>query len=278
MPPMSRHGLSRHLLPALVALLFLLPLVFMVTGSLRPAGAPPPTGLELVPDGATTAAYPRLFDLLPIGTYLVNSLVIVAVAVPLTILVTSLAAYGIRLLTGRARRLVLALTVALLMVPAAALWTTRFEVYRTLGFTDTLVPLVAPALLGTSPFYVLVYVWAYGRIAPSQLAAARLEGASHLRVWWRIAMPQVRAATLAVAVLAFTHHWGAFLDALLYVQRQDLFPLPLGLRTLQLLGPTDWSLLMAGAVLLTLPVVLAVLVLQRFLLDDRFLGGRRVRS
>lgn len=272
---MSRRGAARHLLPALVAVLFLLPLVFMVSGSLRPVGAPPPGGFEIVPPGATTDAYPRLFDLLPIGTYVVNSLIVVAIAVPVTVLVTSLAAYGIRLLTARSRRLVLGITVALLMVPAAALWTTRFEVYRTLGFTDTLLPLIAPALLGTSPFYVLVYVWAYSRITPSQLQAARLEGASHLRVWWRVAMPQVRPATMAVAVLAFTYHWSSFLDALLYVQRQDLFPLPLGLRTLQLLGPTDWSLLMAGAVLLTLPVVLAVLLLQRFLLDDAFLGGRR---
>jgi multiple sugar transport system permease protein len=106
----------------------------------------------------------------------------------------------------------------------------------------------------------------------TQLEAARLEGAGALRIWWSVALPQVRPVTLAVAVLAFTAHWGNFVDALLYLRQQELFTLPAGLRTLQLLGPTDFPLLLAGAVVATVPAVLAVLLGQRVFRDDALTG------
>ncbi|MDQ3342729.1 MAG: ABC transporter permease subunit [Actinomycetota bacterium] len=114
-------------------------------------------------------------------------------------------------------------------------------------------------------------------IPDGQLEAARLEGASPGRIWWRVAMPQVKPATLAVAVLAFTAHWGNFIDALLYLRSQQHYTLPLGVRFLQLLNPTDWPLLMAGAVVVTLPAVAVFLLAQRLFLDDplRQLQGRR---
>jgi multiple sugar transport system permease protein len=82
-------------------------------------------------------------------------------------------------------------------------------------------------------------------------------------------------ATLAVAVLAFTFHWGNFMDALLYLRGQDSFTLPLGLQTLQLLNPTDFPLLMAGALMYTLPSVAVFLLAQRLFLDDPLRGLRR---
>jgi multiple sugar transport system permease protein len=94
-------------------------------------------------------------------------------------------------------------------------------------------------------------------------------------MWWALAMPQAKPATLAVAVLAFTAHWANFIDPLLYLDSQSLYTLPIGLRTLQLLNPTDFPLLLAGAVIATLPPVLVFLLAQRRLLDDPL---RRLRE
>jgi len=265
----------RWLAAVAAAALFVLPLLLLLAGSLRPLGAPPPAGLELVPRYPTLEAFRRLFELLPVGRYLLNSVLVVAAAVPLTLLVASLGGFGIALLEQRGRRVAVLSCVGLLTVPAAALWTSRFEVYGALGATDSLLPLVAPALLGTSPLLVLLYAWGFTRLPRSQLSAARLEGASVLRTWWSVALPQVRPVTLAVAVLSFTAHWGNFVDALLYLRRQELFTLPAGLRTLQLLGPTDFPLLLAGAVVATVPAVVVVLAGQRLFLDDALTGGRR---
>ena len=275
----ARSLLARHLLPALLAGLFVLPLLIMVVGSLRPSGAPPPTGLELVPSGASAEAFRRLSQLMPVGVYLRNSAVVVALAVPLSVLVAAMAGFGIRLLDRRAKVGVVLVSLLVMLVPASALWATRFRVYDELGLIGSLLPLVAPALLGTSPFLVLIYAWAFHGISDSQIAAARLEGAGTWTVWRRIAMPQVRAATLAVGVLSFTFHWGNFVDALLYIRGQQNYTLPLGLDTLKLLRPTEFPLLMAGALIFTLPSVAVFLLANRLFDDDpaAALRGRRPR-
>lgn len=274
-----RSVLSRHVIPAAVAALFVLPLWLLLVGALRPLGLPPPTGLELLPPSPTADNFRLLGELLPIGTYLRNSAIVVALAVPMTVIVASWAGFGIRLLPVPSKRLAVLLCVVVLLVPTTATWATRFEVYRVAGILGTVLPLVAPALMATTPFYVLIYAWSYHGVPDAQIEAARLEGASLWRTWRTIAMPQARTATLAVGVLAFTFHWGNFVDALLYLRGQQTFTLPLGLDTLKLLRPTEFSLLLAGALVYTLPSVGAFLLAQRLFLDDPAValrpGGRR---
>ena len=255
--------------------MFVLPLWFLVVGALRPVGQPPPLGVELLPPSPTLENFRRLPGVMPLATYLRNSAVVVALAVPLTVLVASWAGFGIRLLRPRWRRGVLIASLVLLMVPVTAVWATRYEVLRLLQATDNLVPLVIPALAGTSPFFVLIYAWSFGGIPDGHLEAARLEGASPWRIWRSVAMPQVKPATLAVGVLAFTAHWGNFIDAVLYLRSQTVYTLPLGLRFLQLLNPTDFPLLLAGAVVLTLPAVAVFGLAQRLFLDDPLTQLRR---
>lgn len=264
----AQHLAARHLLPALLAVLFLLPLVAIVVGSLRPIGAAPPTGIELLPAGATLASWQRLGELMPIGVYLRNSALAAGLAVPITVTVAALAGFGIRTLPTRRKRAVVLLSVLLMVVPASALWATRFEVYAAMGLIGSILPLVAPALMGTSPFLVLLYAWAFHGVSDSQLAAARLEGAGPGTILWRIALPQVKGATLVVIVLAFTAHWGNFIDALLYLRGQQNFTLPLGLSTLKLLRPTEFPLLLAGAAVFALPSVAVFLLANRLFDDD----------
>ncbi|PZG24145.1 carbohydrate ABC transporter permease [Micromonospora craterilacus] len=275
---MVGRWLGRYVLPALVAALFVAPLWFMVVGSLRPTGSPPPRTLELWPAEPTTAAYARLPELVPLFRYLANSALVVALAVPLTVLVASLTGFGLRLLSRPARRRALIGLLVLLLVPVTAVWATRFEVFRLAGVVDTYLPLLAPAALAVSPFLVLLYAWSFGGVPDSQLQAARLEGAGWLTIWRRLALPQVKPATLAVAVLAFTFHWANFIDPLLYLTSGDRYTWPLGLRFLLLLNPTDWPLLMAGSVVATAPCVLVFLLAQRVLLADDPLAALRSKG
>lgn len=262
------RAITSRVLAGLVALAFLSPLLFVIHGSLRGRGLPPPSGPELLPGGATLSAYTDLFRVLPLDTFVRNSLVVVAVAVPLSVIVASLAGWGVRLLRGRARAAAITATVLVMLVPASSVWATRFEIIRQVQLDGGLLPLMLPALMGTSAFFVLVYVWAFRQIDDDTLAAAALDGAGHLRAWWRIALPQARPATFAVAALSFTWHWGNFLDPLLYVRSPGAYTAPLGVRTLQQLAPTDWPLLMAAVALLALPPVLVFLVAQRHFLSD----------
>lgn len=258
---------------AVVAAIFLLPLWFMASGSLREPGTPPPRAPELLPRPVSTASYDQAFALVDLARHTLNSLIVAALTVPLAVLVASWAGFALLLLAPRARVALVALSFAALMVPLTALLVPRFAIFRWLGLTDTWAPLVAPALLGLSPFYVLLFYWSFRRIPRELFEAARLEGVTPLRAWRRLAMPLVRPVTAAVALLAFIVSWANFLDPLIYLFDSDLYTLPLGLRSLEVLDRTNYPILLAGAVVATVPVVAAFLVAQRYFLhEDRGAG------
>ena len=256
-----------------LAVVFLLPLWFMVSGSLREPGTPPPRTPELLPRPLSTTSYEDAFDLVDLARYTVNSLVVAGVTVPLAVLFASWAGFAFLLVAGRARSILIGLSFAALMIPLTALLVPRFVLFRWLELTDTWVPLIAPALLGLSPFYVLLYYWSFRRLPPELFEAARLEGMQPLSMWRLLAMPLVRPVTVAIALLAFITTWGNFLDPLIYLFDPDLYTLPLGLRSLASLDRTNYPVLLAGAVVATAPVVVTFAVAQRYFLHENRRAG-----
>jgi multiple sugar transport system permease protein len=263
----------RQMLAWLASLAFLAPLAFLVLGTLRAPGIPPPTGLELIPDDPTLDSFGRAFDLVPLGRQFLNSWIVVAFAVPLSVLAASWAGFAMTRLAPRARRIALGVSLIVLMIPLSALWVPRFVMFRHLELIDTYVPLIAPALLGTTPFYVLLYYWSYRRIPADLIDAARLEGLRPFTIWRRVASPLVRPTTFAVGALAFVFHWSNFVDPLLYLSTPENYTLPLGLNSLKGLGPTDFSVLLAGALFATVPVVVVFALVQREFLRGTRLAG-----
>jgi multiple sugar transport system permease protein len=263
------RGRWRHLPALLIATGLLLPLVYMITGSLRKPGLPPPRTPEFLPWPPSGRSYERAFELVDLGRYLANSILVAGITVPLTLLVASWAGFAIARLPARPARVLVGASLVALMVPLTALLVPRFVIFKHLGLTNSYVPLIAVALLGTSPFYVLLYYWSFRRLPPDLIDAARLEGLGPLAVWWRVAMPLVRPVTVAVGVLAFVFSWSNFLDPLIYLFDADKFTLPLGLRSLATLGGQDYPVLLAGAVTATLPVIGAFLYVQRYFLGER---------
>ena len=256
-----------------VSALFVIPLLFLVLGSLRGPGVSPPTGLELLPAEPTLDSFARAFALVDLERQFLNSAIVAGLAVPLTVLTGSWAGFAMTLLGRTARRIAVGGSLVVLMIPLSALWVPRFVMFRELGVIDTYVPLVAPALMATSPFYVLLFYWSYRRIPTDFIDAARLEGLRPFAIWRSVASPLVRPATFAVGALAFVFHWGNFVDPLLYLVSAEKYTLPLGLTALRGLGPTDFGVLLAGALLATAPSVLLFALVQRpFLQGTRAAG------
>jgi multiple sugar transport system permease protein len=249
----------------------------MVSGSLRKAGLPAPRTPELIPSPLAWGNYERAFELVDIPRYTLNSLFVVALAVPLTVLTASWAAFAMVRLPRRWAAAFIVVSLVALMVPLTALLVPRFVIFKQLHLIGTpdafpYVPLIAPAIMGTSPFYVLLFYWSFKRLPPELFEAARLEGLGPLAIWRRVAMPLVRPVTVAVGVLAFVFTWSNFLDPLIFLSDQETFTVPLGLRALSVLDRTNFPLLLAGSVAATLPVVLAFLYVQRHFLQE-FRGG-----
>jgi multiple sugar transport system permease protein len=257
-----------HVLPLVVTAVFLLPLVWTVSASLRQPGLPPPRTVEWIPSSIALDNYARMMELVPMGRYLLNSLIVVAAAVPLTLLVASLAGFAMSQLERRSRRALVVLSIGVLMVPVTALWLTRFLLLRAVGLVDSLAALMVPALMGSSPLFVLLFFWTFRRVPSELFESARLEGAGPVSVWRRVAMPLAVPTTVAVSVLTFLLYWSDFIGPLLYLKSPDLYTLPVGVRHLQQLDRSDWPLLMAASVLLAVPALAMFSVAQRFFISD----------
>ena len=264
----ERWGTKRLLVTLVLCIVFCLPLAFMVTGSLRTPGLPPPDGFEWLPSPLRFSNYETMFLFAPLWSFMRNSLIVVLVAVPVTVLVASLAGFVIATAEARVRRILIALSFVALMIPVTALWVPRFVMFRWMGLVDTLVPLMIPALMATTPFYVLLFALAYARVPRSLFEAARLEGLSPVQVWRKVAWPLGKPVAFAVAVLAFAFHWSNFIDPLLYVSSERSFTLSLGLRSLATLEPTNHPILLAASVFAAAPPVIAFLVAQRAFFRD----------
>jgi multiple sugar transport system permease protein len=274
-PRLRQDDVVRNLGRVVVTALFLAPVLLVLAGSLRRLGLPPPDGLALLPTDPSLEAYRQLPDEIQLGTALRNSAVVVVVAVPVGVLVASAAGFALSQLAPRSQRRWVVAVLVLLAVPLPMLWVARFVLFLEIGVLDTLVPLVAPALAASTPVAVLLAYFAFRRIPAEQWETARMEGAGAVRTWWRVGLPQVRATTTAIAVLVFVVHWGAYLDALLYVRSSAQQTLPLAVAPLRNLDPSDAPIALAGAAMLALPPLVLLLAAQKRLLSQLRTPTRR---
>jgi len=261
-------ALARHAAALAVAFVFLVPLAWIVAASLRAPGLPPPRTIEWLPNPPTWSNYQAIFQIVPLGRYTLNSLWVASLAVVLTAITASWTGLAMALTSPRWQRRLVVLCVALLLVPAGALWLPRFVLFTWIGLIDSYGALLAPALMGSSPLFVLLFYWTYRRLPAELFESAALDGAGLLTVWWRLALPLSRATLVAVGILTFLMYWSDFINPLLYLKTPDLYTLPIGLQQLKQMDRTQWPLLLAGAVVMTAPTVALFLIVQRFFLGE----------
>ncbi|MGB1254102.1 MAG: carbohydrate ABC transporter permease [Candidatus Promineifilaceae bacterium] len=264
----------RQLVAVVVTLLFLLPLFWIIVTALREVGAPPPTGVEWFPAEPQWGNFASAIDVVPnFGRFFLNSTLTVAIAVPLTLLTSSIAGFALSQIPQSDRNWIIPASVALLIVPAASVWIFRFQLLQSIGLLDTRWALIVPAIGASSPLYVLLYYWTFQRLPTGIVEAARLDGANPWVIWWRLAMPLARPTTAAVSILSFTLYWSDFVSPVLYIFRTELYTMPIWVQLLKQHGVTNWPLLMAGSVVMTAPVIIIFLLLQRGFLSQKSIAG-----
>ncbi|MCE7987731.1 MAG: carbohydrate ABC transporter permease [Caldilinea sp. CFX5] len=261
-------------LAALVmAFLFVGPIVWVLTSSLRPVGLPPPRTLEWLPDSLAWSNYVEIFRVVPLGRQVGNSLFVSTVGAALTLVTASWAGFAMAQMPAGVRRWLVGLAIVLLMVPSTAVWLPRYVLFTSIGIIDSYLALFAPAIMGTKSLFVLMFYWTFRRVPLEIFESARLDGAGALTIWRLIALPAALPTALAVLLLAFTHYWSDFVDPLLFLKSEERYTLAIGLRMLQQMDITNWSLLLAAVVVMIAPVLLVYLALQQFIRE-----GMRLRD
>src|SRR5690625_3344921 len=265
--------LALFLIPT--ALIMLMPFIWMVSTSLKSAGAVfayPPT---FIPQEPQWDNYRRIFEVLPFGRFFVNSLG-VALAVTILQLVTcSMAAYAFARLRFRRRDALFLGYLGTLMIPAQVVLIPNFIVLRYLSWIDTYQALILPAAFSAFGTFLLRQ---YFLTIPGELEdAAVVDGASHWQIYTRVILPLSGPALSALAIFAFLTNWNSFLYPLIVTTRVNMSTLTVGLNTLQGQYNTAWTLLMAGSVIALVPILLVFIFAQRYFIAGitmTGLGGR----
>ncbi len=227
--------------------------------------------------GKVHANYQRVFEAIPFWRYIGNSLWIVVLATLGTLFSSSFVAYAFARLNWPGRTLAFGLLLSTMMLPAQVTMIPSFMIWRSAGLYNTLCPLWLPAWFGTA-FFIFLMVQHMRTIPKDLEEAARIDGASVLRTWAQIILPETKPALAAIAIMVFMASWNEFMAPLIYLRDQSLFPLSLGLYNLRLDNPeggTDWTLIMAGNVLMTFPVVVVFFLFQKYFVQGLTMTGMK---
>lgn len=256
----------------LVVAALLLPFVWVVFGSFK-------TQVEFMtdpgawfPHGFPLDNYVRLFTEEGFGQHFLNSAIVSFVAVTANVLFSSMAGYALAKLEFRGRNLIFSGVIFAWIVPYVAIFVPQFLIIVQLGLVNTLAGIIAPLLV--SPLSVFIMRQFAYSLPSDLLEAARVDGAGEARLFFVIFLPLSGPAVATIAILSFLGSWNSFLWPLIVAQSEGTFTLPVALAVAsQASNTTDFGILLAGAVVVLLPVLILFLFLQKYFIQGVATSG-----
>ena len=270
------HPLVTALLYGLLTLgaaIALLPFVWVLFGAFKTqAEIMSAPGAWLPRSFGNVSNFVELFVNRMFGTYMANSLIVSAATVLTNVLFCSLAGYALAKIDFPGHKVVFGCVLAAMMIPYIALFVPSFFIIVQLGLVNTLAGIVLP--IAVMPVGVFIMRQFADSVPNELLEAARLDGASEFLIFYRIFLPLVGPAIATVAIITFLNSWNYFLWPLIVAQNQDTYTLPVGLAVAsQAAKSTDYGLLLAGAIVVLLPVLILFLFLQKYFVQGIAVTG-----
>jgi putative chitobiose transport system permease protein len=247
-----------------IAIVMLFPLLWLISTALKSPTeniwqSPP----QLLPSQPTLENFSRVWQSLPFGTYLYNSILVSVLTVGLNLLFCSLAAYPLARLSFVGRNGIFIGIVTTIMIPFQIVMIPLYILTVQLGLRNTYLGVIFPSL--ASAFGIFLLRQALIGVPKEIEEAARLDGSSELGLWWHIMLPAIRPALITLAIFVFIGAWSDFLWPLIVIQDESLYTLPLGVAKLAGTFSLDWRLVAAGSVISITPVLLLFLLLQKYI-------------
>jgi multiple sugar transport system permease protein len=258
---------AKHAVLVAVGFVMLYPLLWMLASSLKP------TALifrdpALVPSEVDLSNYTLGWNALehPFTHYLLNSFVIVAGSVLGNLVSCSMAAYAFARLNFRGRRLWFAVMLMSIMLPIHVVIVPQYVLFSQLEWINTYLPLVVPKMLATDAFFIFLMVQFFRGIPRSLSEAAIIDGAGHIRIFFRIMLPLSTPALATTAIFTFIWTWNDFFSQLIFLTDPDMYTVPVALRTfVDSTGESSWGPLFAMSVVSLVPIFLIFLFGQKYL-------------
>ncbi len=269
-----------HVVLILICLLFVMPFVWMVSTALKPIGDTMVSPPKWIPSKLLWSNFPDAIaygskDLgyVPFLVYARNTLIITILSVGGALVSNSLVAYSFARLKWPGRDVFFSITLATMMVPFPVLMIPTFSLFKWLGWVGTYRPLWVPTFFASA--FSIFLLRQFFRTIPMELSeAAKIDGASELRIFLDVVAPLARPALVVTALFSFMAAWNDFLGPLIYLVDQKTFTLSLGLQAYQTQhGGTPWNLLMAASCLVVLPLIILFLFAQKVFIQGIATSG-----
>jgi multiple sugar transport system permease protein len=255
-----------------LAILFMAPFVWMVSTSLKTG----PTSIAVppvwIPDPVVWQNFPDALAKINFWVSLRNTLFYALPAVVGTVISCSLVAYGFARVQWPGRDIVFVVLLATMMLPSQVTFIPLYVIYAKLGWTGTFLPLVVPTFLG-NPFFIFLLRQFFLGIPRELSDAARIDGASELRILRTIVVPLSVPALITVGLFTFIDKWTDFFGPRVYLSDPNQYPLSIAIQTFQAAHKTDWPLSMAASTVITLPLVVIYFFAQRKFIQGITLTG-----
>ena len=252
-----------------VSFIMLYPLLWMLSGSMRPEdeifG-----GSSLIPSHLTLDAFVRGWSGLQVsfGTFFWNSFVISVLATLGNVFACSLTAYAFARLKFRGRNFWFALMLGTLMLPYHVTLIPQYILFLDLGWVNTILPLVVPKYLAVDAFFIFLMVQFFRGIPRELDEAAMMDGCSPWRIYRKIMLPLSLPVMATASIFSFLWTWEDFFGPLIYLNDMNSYTVQIGLRTfVDSTGSSDWSSLFAMSILSLVPIFLLFLFFQRALIE-----------
>src|SRR3954469_2333625 len=266
------RGIVIHILLIPAAVVFLMPFLWMLSTSLKPDSqlyASPPIW---IPNPFQWSNYPKTVTYVPFFLYLRNTLIISLSSMVGVVASSSLAAYSLARIHWPGRQVLFLMTIATLMLPFQVTLIPVFLVFKNLGWVGDFRPLILPQFFGYA-FYIFLLRQFFSSIPMELSEAAYIDGANEWTIFWSVILPLAKPALATVAVFQFIRSWQDYLNPLIYLNDQNLYTLQLGLQQYSSQYGREWGLLMAAAVLISLPPIIIFFITQRTFVQGVTLTG-----
>ncbi|MCS7177838.1 MAG: carbohydrate ABC transporter permease [Anaerolineae bacterium] len=261
-----------YLLAGTVTFLFLLPLLWMISSSLKPDYQVLEFPPRWFPTPVQWSNYPKALTYVPFGRYILNTLFISMMVIVGHILSCVIVAYGFARLRAPGKDLLFLVLLATMMLPYPVTMIPLYIGFKTVGWVNSFWPLIVPAFFG-SPFYIFLLRQFFLTIPPDLEDAARIDGANLLQILWHVLLPNLKPAIATVVVFSFQASWNDFLPPLIYLHDQSKYVVSLGLSFFRSSYDIRWNYLMAASLVTILPVVIVFFLTQRLVLKSIALTG-----
>lgn len=259
---------------AIATLIYIGPFLFSLSISLNAEKNVFDWPIKLLPKTFTLDNYRNVWNELPFEKWLINSVVVTFVQTLSNVFFSALAGFAFARLEFKGRKLIFGLLLGSLMIPGIILLVPKFIILNEFRMINSYTGLIIPGLVGVTNIFLMKQFF---ETIPKDLEqAALIDGCSYFRIFWQIFLPISKPALAAVAIYTFQGSWNEFLWPVIVTYTEDMYTLPLGMASLRTELLTDWPLLMAGTILISLPTLIIFLVFQRYFVQGVTSSGLKV--